>query len=92
MQRPLNHPEDIVGSPSHRTRRERPQPLDWIDRGVPLNAMECVDSKHFLVPQGKGAIELVAGKESALAQAVLAKPGGQLHPSSFAARNARNSR
>ncbi|KAL4328363.1 hypothetical protein HN51_026814 [Arachis hypogaea] len=36
-----------------------------------LKAVKYIDSKHFTVPEGKRAIELVAGKESALAQTVV---------------------
>ncbi|KAH1047992.1 hypothetical protein J1N35_038776 [Gossypium stocksii] len=35
-----------------------------------LKAIKYIDSEHFSVPQGKWAIELVAGKESAVAQIV----------------------
>ncbi|KAL5575655.1 hypothetical protein UlMin_017354 [Ulmus minor] len=35
-----------------------------------LKAVKYVDSDHFFVPQGKRAVELVAGKESAIAQVV----------------------
>ncbi|KAK9741807.1 hypothetical protein RND81_03G129900 [Saponaria officinalis] len=35
-----------------------------------LKAVKYLDSNHFYVPQGKRAIELVAGKESAIAQVV----------------------
>ena len=33
-----------------------------------LKAVKYIDSDHFSVPQGKRAVELVAGKESAIAQ------------------------
>ncbi|XP_027343760.1 uncharacterized protein LOC113856225 [Abrus precatorius] len=36
-----------------------------------LKAVKYIDSDHFAVPEGKRAIELVAGKESALAQIVI---------------------
>lgn len=40
-----------------------------------LKAVKYIDSDHFWVPEGKRAIELVAGKESALAQIVKTVPG-----------------
>ncbi|KAB2623908.1 hypothetical protein D8674_037861 [Pyrus ussuriensis x Pyrus communis] len=40
-----------------------------------LKAVKYIDSKHFSVPEGRRAIELVAGKESALAQVVFTLPG-----------------
>jgi hypothetical protein len=33
-----------------------------------LKAVKYIDSDHYSVPKGKRAVELVAGKESALAQ------------------------
>lgn len=35
-----------------------------------LKAVKYIDSEHFAVPEGKRAVELVAGKESALSQIV----------------------
>lgn len=35
-----------------------------------LKAVKYIDSKHFSVPEGKRAVELVAGSESAIAQVV----------------------
>ncbi|KAJ4821354.1 hypothetical protein LUZ62_033920 [Rhynchospora pubera] len=40
-----------------------------------LKAVKFIDSKHFSVPKGKRAVELVAGRESALAQIVRTTPG-----------------
>lgn len=40
-----------------------------------LKAVKYIDSDHFRVPQGKRAVELVAGRESALAQLVKTSPG-----------------
>lgn len=40
-----------------------------------LKAVKYIDSTHFSVPKGKRAVELVAGKESALAQVVRTVPG-----------------
>ncbi|KAL3618343.1 hypothetical protein CASFOL_038664 [Castilleja foliolosa] len=40
-----------------------------------LKAVKYIDSNHFGVPEGKRAIELVAGRESALAQIVRTVPG-----------------
>ncbi|PIN03280.1 hypothetical protein CDL12_24202 [Handroanthus impetiginosus] len=40
-----------------------------------LKAVKYIDSDHFGVPEGKRAIELVAGREIALAQTVRTVPG-----------------
>ncbi|KAL6985302.1 hypothetical protein U1Q18_018678 [Sarracenia purpurea var. burkii] len=40
-----------------------------------LKAVKYIDSAHFSVPHGKRAVELVAGKESAIAQVVRTVPG-----------------
>ncbi|KAL2926165.1 Allergen Act d 3 [Bienertia sinuspersici] len=40
-----------------------------------LKAVKYVDANHFFVPSGRRAIELVAGKESAIAQVVRTIPG-----------------
>lgn len=40
-----------------------------------LKAVKYIDSDHFFVPEGKRAVELMAGKESALAQVVYTMPG-----------------
>lgn len=40
-----------------------------------LKAVKYIDSAHFSVPQGARAVELVAGKESAIAQVARTTPG-----------------
>ncbi|XP_019150105.1 PREDICTED: uncharacterized protein LOC109146909 [Ipomoea nil] len=40
-----------------------------------LKAVKYIDSDHFSVPEGRRAVELVAGRESALAQVVRTRPG-----------------
>lgn len=40
-----------------------------------LKAVKYIESDHFYVPSGKRAVELVAGKESAIAQIVRTIPG-----------------
>nr|XP_027126097.1 uncharacterized protein LOC113742460 [Coffea arabica] len=40
-----------------------------------LKAVKYVDSEHFSVPEGKRAVELIAGRESAIAQIVKTIPG-----------------
>lgn len=40
-----------------------------------LKAVKYVDSGHFAVPKGKRAVELVAGKESAIVQVARTTPG-----------------
>ncbi|GAB2275535.1 Protein DUF642 L-GALACTONO-1,4-LACTONE-RESPONSIVE GENE 2 [Dionaea muscipula] len=42
-----------------------------------LKAVKYVDSDHYSVPQGKRAVELVAGRESVLSQTVRTVPGRQ---------------
>lgn len=54
-----------------------------------LKAVKYIDSEHFAVPEGKRAVELVAGKESALAQVVKTTPG-KLYALSFAVGDAKN--
>lgn len=54
-----------------------------------LKAVKYVDSAHFSVPEGKRAVELVAGKESAIAQVVMTKPG-QAYVLSFTVGDANN--
>ncbi|KAK2988475.1 hypothetical protein RJ640_007044 [Escallonia rubra] len=55
-----------------------------------LKAVKYIDSAHFSVPQGKRAIELVAGKESAIAQVARTTPG-KAYQLSFAVGDASNS-
>ncbi|KAH7565102.1 hypothetical protein JRO89_XS09G0132300 [Xanthoceras sorbifolium] len=40
-----------------------------------LKAVKYIDVEHFSVPEGKRAVELVAGKESAIVQVVRTTPG-----------------
>ncbi|KAI3990571.1 hypothetical protein MKX01_022871 [Papaver californicum] len=48
---------------------DRDSPLvGWIIES--LKAVKYIDSKHFTVPSGAAAIELVAGRESAIAQVI----------------------
>ncbi|KAL2462732.1 hypothetical protein Fot_53969 [Forsythia ovata] len=47
--------------------------LGWMIES--LKAVKYIDSDHFAVPEGKRAVELVAGRESALAQIVKTLPG-----------------
>ncbi|KAI9073975.1 hypothetical protein K1719_044039 [Acacia pycnantha] len=55
-----------------------------------LKAVKYIDSDHFSVPQGRRAVELVAGKESAIAQVVRTVPG-KSYMLSFAVGDAKNS-
>ncbi|XP_016444177.1 BIIDXI-like protein At5g11420 [Nicotiana tabacum] len=55
-----------------------------------LKAVKYLDSDHFSVPQGKRAIELVAGKESAIAQ-VARTTIGKMYELSFKVGDASNS-
>lgn len=54
-----------------------------------LKAVKYIDSAHFSVPQGRRAVELVAGKESAIAQVVRTIPG-KTYVLSFAVGDANN--
>ncbi|OAY27350.1 uncharacterized protein LOC110602936 [Manihot esculenta] len=55
-----------------------------------LKAVKYIDSDHFSVPQGRRAIELVAGKESAITQ-VARTITGKTYTLSFAVGDASNS-
>lgn len=54
-----------------------------------LKAVKYIDSEHFSVPQGRRAVELVAGKESVIAQVVRTIPG-KTYVLSFAVGDAKN--
>lgn len=54
-----------------------------------LKAVKYIDSDHFTVPEGKRAVELVAGRESALAQVVRTIPG-KLYVLEFSVGDANN--
>ncbi|KAK6912639.1 protein of unknown function DUF642 [Dillenia turbinata] len=54
-----------------------------------LKAVKYLDSAHFSVPEGKRAVELVAGRESAIAQVVRTIPG-KVYVLSFAVGDASN--
>ncbi|OIT35789.1 PREDICTED: uncharacterized protein LOC109242909 [Nicotiana attenuata] len=55
-----------------------------------LKAVKYVDAEHFTVPEGKRAVELVAGRESALAQQVITK-AGKIYDLIFTVGDANNS-
>ncbi|XWS27199.1 hypothetical protein CRYUN_Cryun26dG0094400 [Craigia yunnanensis] len=55
-----------------------------------LKAVKYIDSGHFFVPQGRRAVELVAGKESAIAQ-VARTIIGKTYRLSFSVGDANNS-
>ncbi|XP_061996774.1 protein TEEBE [Rosa rugosa] len=54
-----------------------------------LKAVKFIDAKHFNVPFGKAAVELVAGRESAIAQVLRTVPN-KLYSLSFTVGDARN--
>ncbi|KAF9612621.1 hypothetical protein IFM89_003063 [Coptis chinensis] len=54
-----------------------------------LKAVKYIDAAHFTVPQGRRAVELVAGKESAIAQVVRTTPG-RVYALTFAVGDASN--
>ncbi|PKI54830.1 hypothetical protein CRG98_024781 [Punica granatum] len=87
--RPIYYLEDVVGVLVLPHIEDDHSPLPgWIVES--LRAVKYVDSEHFLVPIGKRAAELIAGKESALAQVVRTKPG-RVYVLSFAVGDAKNS-
>ncbi|XP_027332092.1 uncharacterized protein LOC113847290 isoform X1 [Abrus precatorius] len=55
-----------------------------------LKAVKYIDSAHFSVPEGKRAVELLAGKESAIAQVARTIPG-KTYVLSFSVGDASNS-
>ena len=55
-----------------------------------LKAIKYIDSPHFSIPSGKRAVELVAGKESALAQVVRTIPN-RVYTLTFSIGDAANS-
>ncbi|KAJ7951858.1 Protein of unknown function, DUF642 [Quillaja saponaria] len=72
--------------PPHIDDEHSPLP-GWIIES--LKAVKYVDSAHFTVPEGKRAIELVAGRESAIAQQVITTIG-KVYVLSFAVGDAKN--
>lgn len=54
-----------------------------------LKAVKYIDVEHFSVPQGRRAVELVAGRESAIAQVARTIPG-KTYILSFAVGDANN--
>nr|DAD27079.1 TPA_asm: hypothetical protein HUJ06_028547 [Nelumbo nucifera] len=54
-----------------------------------LKAVKYIDAEHFSVPQGRRAVELVAGKESAIAQIARTIPG-KVYTLTFAVGDANN--
>ncbi|XP_009591297.1 BIIDXI-like protein At5g11420 [Nicotiana tomentosiformis] len=55
-----------------------------------LKAVKYIDAAHFAVPEGKRAIELVAGRESAIAQQVITTKG-KVYDLMFSVGDASNS-
>ena len=54
-----------------------------------LKAVKYIDSDHFAVPRGRRAVELLAGRESAIAQVIRTVPGKQ-YALSFSVGDASN--
>uniref|UniRef100_A0A0E0JX46 DUF642 domain-containing protein n=1 Tax=Oryza punctata TaxID=4537 RepID=A0A0E0JX46_ORYPU len=54
-----------------------------------LKAVKYIDSDHFAVPRGRRAVELLAGRESAIAQVIRTVPGRQ-YALSFTVGDANN--
>ncbi|XP_057978599.1 protein DUF642 L-GALACTONO-1,4-LACTONE-RESPONSIVE GENE 2 [Malania oleifera] len=54
-----------------------------------LKAVKFIDSKHFNIPFGRAAVELVAGKESAIAQIIRTIPN-KLYNLTFTVGDAKN--
>ncbi|KAJ4953437.1 hypothetical protein NE237_030269 [Protea cynaroides] len=55
-----------------------------------LKAVKYIDSDHFVVPQGKSAVELLAGRESAISQ-VIRTIQGKVYALTFAVGDAGDS-
>ncbi|CAN0838218.1 Protein DUF642 L-GALACTONO-1,4-LACTONE-RESPONSIVE GENE 2 [Linum grandiflorum] len=72
--------------PPHIEDKNSPLP-GWIVES--LKAVKYIDSDHFSVPQGRRAVELVAGRESAIAQIARTVPG-KTYTLSFAVGDASN--
>ncbi|KAE9616923.1 hypothetical protein Lal_00035172 [Lupinus albus] len=66
----FNTTNGVLLPPKHQD-LESPLP-GWIIES--LKAIKFIDSKHFNVPFGNGAVELVAGRESAIAQIIRTVP------------------
>ncbi|CAN4115379.1 unnamed protein product [Withania somnifera] len=60
----------------------------WIIESI--KAVKYIDADHFTVPEGKRAVELVAGRESAIAQEVITK-AGKIYDLIFSVGDANNS-
>ncbi|GJY88958.1 galactose-binding domain-like protein [Tanacetum coccineum] len=74
--------------PPRPTRRRHTSPLPgWIIES--LKAVKFIDNKHFNVPSGIAAIELVAGRESAIAQIIRTIPNN-MYTLTFAIGDAKN--
>lgn len=54
-----------------------------------LKAVKYIDAAHFAVPEGRRAVELLAGKESAIAQVVRTIPG-KIYALTFSVGDANN--
>ncbi|CAM9003722.1 unnamed protein product [Rhodiola kirilowii] len=68
--------------------QDRTSPLPgWIIES--LKAVKFIDSKHFNVPYGLAAVELVAGRESAIAQ-IIRTVAGKSYLLTFAVGDAKN--
>ncbi|XP_052175977.1 protein DUF642 L-GALACTONO-1,4-LACTONE-RESPONSIVE GENE 2-like isoform X2 [Diospyros lotus] len=72
--------------PPHRQDRVSPLP-GWIIES--MKPVKYVDSKHFHVPSGLAAVELVAGRESAIAQ-IIPTVANRLYSLSFTVGDAKN--
>ncbi|CAN1812644.1 Protein DUF642 L-GALACTONO-1,4-LACTONE-RESPONSIVE GENE 2 [Linum perenne] len=72
--------------PPHIQDKNSPLP-GWIVES--LKAVKYIDSDHFSVPQGRRAVELVAGRESAIAQIARTIPG-KTYTLSFSVGDASN--
>lgn len=85
---PLILPNTSLGVliPPHIQDAHSPLP-GWIVES--LKAVKYIDSDHFTVPEGKRAIELVAGRESAIAQ-VVRTTLGKVYDLTFAVGDASN--
>ncbi|CAL1361534.1 unnamed protein product [Linum trigynum] len=84
--RPLTHSGNGILLPPKQDDKVSPLP-GWIIES--LKSVKYIDAQHYNVPVGKSAVELVAGRESAIAQIIRTVPG-KLYGLTFAVGDAKN--
>ncbi|CAI0439610.1 unnamed protein product [Linum tenue] len=81
-----NYSTGVLLPPKQPTDRTSPLP-GWIVES--LKPVKYVDSRHFAVPSGRAAVELVAGRESAIAQ-IIRTVAGKSYNLSFTVGDGKN--